>query len=186
MLDRVRQIQIEQTIIEILEDYDLAVYPLSVGNLAGTLGIELVGYSSLSREACNLAETASQDAFSISSPDYSRTQIVFEDRGTYFFRSRFSGAHEIGHIVLEHPRGGGLYELEADYFAGYLLAPHPLVSVLADRANITDKFGISQQCASFAIDQTNARLSERHPWRKHEEWLLEHATWRGGGLVGRA
>lgn len=42
MLPRSRRTQIEVAIVEILEDYGLTEYPMSVGKLATALGIDLV------------------------------------------------------------------------------------------------------------------------------------------------
>lgn len=177
------------TLVEVLQDYELAIYPMSISRVANALDIELVPHSSLTAHIRELAIAASEDGFSLSSPDYTRTQIVFDDRGSYHYRARFSGGHELGHIVLEHPESGGDYEDEADYFGGYLLVPHPLVIALGSCAtitNIADLFGVSRPCTSFAVDQARARQREGEPWRPHEQWLLDNAVWKGGGLLGRA
>lgn len=113
------------------------------------------------------------------------TRIVVADmNGTYYCRSRFSGGHEVGHIVLEHNENTPDREREADYFSGYLLSPHPLV--LRHRfEDVADTFGVSGPCAHFAWDQAQTRKREGGPWRPHEQWLLDNVVWKGGGLVGR-
>lgn len=189
MLPRSRRTQIEVAIVEILEDYGVTEYPMSIGRLAAALGIDLVPHSSLDSQTRPLAVSASEDAFSLCSPDYTMARIVFDDRGSYHYRSRFSGGHEIGHIILEHLEGGGVNEEEADYFSGYLLIPHPLVIAMgsdATVASIAERFGISRPCASVALDQAHARRNEGGLWRTHERWLIDNATWKGGGLLARA
>lgn len=189
MLTRERKTEIETILIEVLQDFGLAIYPMSINRIADALDIELIPHSSLTPRIRELAISASEDGFSLSSPDYAFAQIVFDDRGSYYYRARFSGGHEIGHIVLEHPENGGGYEEEADYFGGYLLVPHPLVIMMGNNATITrvaDLFGVSRPCASFAIDQAHARHREGGPWRPHEQWLVDNVVWKGGGLLGRA
>lgn len=188
MLERKREIEIETILVEVLQDYGLADYPMSVGRMASALGVDLIPHSRLTSPIRELAIAASEDAFSLSSTDYSLARIVFDDRGSYHFRARFSGAHELGHIVLEHPDDGDPYEGEANYFGGYLLVPHPLVIKMGrdvTDTQVAEAFGVSRPCASFAIDQARARMREGGPWRKHEQWLLDNAVWEGGGLLGR-
>lgn len=68
------------------------------------------------------------DAFGIHNADFTIAKIVVNDMtGSYYNRSRFPGAHEVGHIHLEHTEDTPNRETEADYYAGYLLAPHPLI-----------------------------------------------------------
>ena len=189
MVARVRQIEIEMAAVELLEEYDLGAYPVSLGTVMDTLLIERVPYSSLSESEKRLAMLASQDkAFNVTSQDYMRAQVVFDDmRGSYFNRSRFSGGHEIGHIWLEHEEDTPNREAEADYFSGYFLAPHPHIINMRNPSvfEVSERFGISGDCAAFAIDQANARRREGGPWRPHEEWLLKNVQWKGGGLLGR-
>lgn len=117
-----------------------------------------------------------------------RAQVVVDDTvGAHFYRSRFSGGHETGHIWLEHEEDAPGRESEADYFAGYLLAPHPLIISMGNQnsAEVSERFGISRDCATLAIRQANIRKREGGPWRPYEKWLLENAQWRGGGLLGK-
>lgn len=186
MVSRARQVEIEVEIVEMLKDYGLASYPMSIGKVAEALGIALVPYSSLRKEKRELALAASGDAFGIHNADFTVAKIAFNDmEGSYFNRSRFSGGHEVGHIHLEHTEDTPNREAEADYYAGYLLAPHPLVLTMPREASVADKFGISQMCADFAYDQAQNRRREGDPWKPHEKWLIENATWKGGGLIGR-
>ena len=188
MLTRRRKTEIEAILVEILQDYGLTCFPMSVGRVASALDVGLIPHSTLSPHIRELAISASEDAFSLSSPDYMLTQIVFDDRGSYHYRARFSGGHELGHIVLEHPRSGTPYEEEADYFGGYLLVPHPLlikIGTSTSASRVAEMFGVSRPCASFAIDQARTREREGELWRPHEKWLIDNAVWKGGGLLGR-
>lgn len=182
---RARQIEIEIEAVTLLQDLGINRYPMSIQNLAEGLGIELVKYSSLSKEERALAKAASDDAFHVRTANFYETRIVLDDRGAYYFRSRFSGAHEIGHIWLEHQEGTADREAEADYFAGYILVPHPLVLSIPEGESISDLFGVSGLCANYAKDQAQSRRREGASVRPHERWLLDNVAWEGGGLVGR-
>ncbi len=168
-----------------LEDYDLASYPISIQRVTTALGIELVPYSSLNDES-DLAISASDDAFNITNRDFTLAKLAFNDtRGSFFARARFSGGHEIGHIHLEHRENTPDREDEANYYSGYLLAPHPLVLATPKGCSVADRFGVSQACADIARHQAELRQREGGPWRPFEKWLLKNARWRGGGLLGK-
>lgn len=191
MITRARQIEIEKAIVELLEEYDLGTYPISIGKVSEALQVNLIPYSGLSNREKTLADLASRDkSFNITSFDYMYAQVVFDDiPGSYFCRSRFSGGHEIAHIWLEHEENTPNREDEANYFSGYLLAPHPLIittKTLNNTSEISKCFAVSRDCASFAIDQANARKCEGGFWKPHEKWLIENIKWKGGDLFGRA
>lgn len=185
-LTREKQVEIEVVIKEIVDDYNLVQYPQSIQMTAMALGIELKAYSSFDEQHRILARAASDDAFSVTTPDMMTATIAFEDGvGSMYERLRFSGAHELGHIILGHTEDDPNREPEADYFSGYFLAPHPLVLCMSRGVSISERFGISSSCASCAIDQANDRRLEGGPWLPHEQWLLENVVWKGGGLIGR-
>lgn len=186
MLQRARRIEIEIEAVGLLQDLGINRYPVSIRDLARGLGVPLVTYSSLPEGVRSLAQSASGDAFHVRTANFDETRIVVDDRiGAYFYRSRFSGAHEIGHIWLEHQEGTPNREAEADYFAGYILVPHPLILSLPIGESISERFGVSSQCAEFARNQARNRAHEGTALKRHEEWLLSNVVWEGGGLVGR-
>lgn len=189
-LERGRQIEIEAAVVELLEDYGLVCYPISIRDVLDALGVELIALSSLGSEEKELVRAASKDdVLNVTSRDYTRAQVVCDDsKGAYFTRARFSGGHEVGHIWLEHEEDTPGREKEADYFSGYLLAPHPLIMALPKNltsAEVGEIFGISEQSARFAMDQANERYKEGLPLRPHEKWILKNVQWKGGGLLGR-
>lgn len=187
MLERQHQKEIERAVIEMLQDYDLAKYPISVGAAAEALDVKVVPYSSLDSHIRNVAFAVSSDAFTIADAEYNSATLAVNDvSGSNYNRARFSGAHELAHIFLGHSEESPFKEEEADYFVGYLLAPHPLILTLPKDAAVAERFGVSGQCASFAIDQANNRRKESSFWEPHEQWLVNNAVWRGGGLIGRA
>ena len=189
MITHTRRLEIEYAVVELLEEYDLTTYPISIKAVLESLQIDLVPYSSLNEREKHLTDLASQDkAFNITSRDYMRAQVICDNiRDSYFKRSRFSGGHETGHIWLGHEEYTPNREDEANYFAGYLLVPHPLILAMNNPSpfSICEHFGVSEDCALIAIAQANNRKSEGTPWRSHEKWLLNHVEWKGGGSLGR-
>lgn len=156
MYARERQIEIEQTFVEFIDDYGIREYPINIQRVADAAGIELIPYSKLDAGTLALARSLSRDAFNLSSLDYSMCKIAYNDDPVYRRRSRFSCAHEIGHILLEHGPNDYAREYEADYLGGYMLIPHPLLLVYNSRRGVSAKFDTSDDCASFAVDQALA------------------------------
>lgn len=186
MYARERQIEIERVFVEFIEDFGITEYPISIRKVAAAAGIGLVPYSELDAETLGLARSLSRDAFNLSTFDYSLCKIAYNDSPIYRRRSRFSCAHEIGHILLEHGPNDYAREREADYLAGYMLIPHPLLLEYNSRRGVASIFDTSNDCASFAIDQALARRAEGAPWRRHERWLIDNVVWRGGGCLAIA
>lgn len=186
MYARERQIEIEQVFVEFIEDYGITEYPISIQRVAAAADIGLVPYSELDTKTLALARSLSRDAFNLSTFDYGMCKIAYNDNPVYRKRSRFSCAHEIGHILLEHGPNDYAREREADYLAGYMLIPHPLLLEYNSRHGVASRFNTSDDCASFAIDQALARKAEGAPWRQHERWLIDNITWRGGGCLAIA
>ena len=65
--------------MELLEDYGLKSYPMSVGRVAEALGIEVIQYSRLPKQAQESALTVSDDAFTVSTSDYATARMAVND-----------------------------------------------------------------------------------------------------------
>lgn len=83
-------------------------------------------------------------------------------------RQRFTQAHELGHVVLDHVNehnrmmrdeqftaGGEVYEIEANHFAAELLMPSKYMEILVreipDIQELADKFGVSTTALQFRL-----------------------------------
>lgn len=66
----------------------------------------------------------------------------------------FSLAHELGHIVLEHPCKADYYETEANCFASYILAPRMAIHYCRCKNawDVEHHFGISGDAADCAFN----------------------------------
>ncbi len=69
--------------------------------------------------------------------------------------------HEVGHIDLGHKCESDLARKMADYYAGYALAPSPLIEKYASKnsLNISSTFWVSLECADVcALRYQNWKL----------------------------
>ena len=63
--------------------------------------------------------------------------------------------HEIGHYVLGHKEPSALAEKMADYFAGYALAPTPIIATkhCYSVTDIENAFRVSKMCAEVCYSR---------------------------------
>ncbi|MGI6033639.1 MAG: hypothetical protein ACOX69_09505, partial [Coriobacteriales bacterium] len=98
-LSRKRQIEIEQEVVGLLQDFGIKEFPISITRIASALDIQLVPYSTLSENEMKLAFAASDDAFHVRTSDFTNVRIVFDDtKGAYYYRARFSGGCSYGFV----------------------------------------------------------------------------------------
>lgn len=87
-------------------------------------------------------------------------------------RARWSLAHELAHILLQHPRRAlarsrgiestDLFEREANLFAATLLAPYERAKHCSNPEEIRDVFGISLPAAKFRFDELKLEKRRRN------------------------
>lgn len=154
--------EIREEVSHFIEDFGISEYPFSMWVFFRRIGIRLIPYSILEADLRSQVEHAWPDAITLLPRDFNvvRTVIFYNDSQTRE-RVRFTLAHELGHIVLEHPFDeSAIYEHEADFFANYLLAPAPLVIRDSRKSidTIMADFGISRGCARSVYDRTCNRV----------------------------
>ena len=166
---------IENDVYELIEDFGLTEYPLSMEQVCSKLQIGLKPYSSLSDDAKAIAMEFSEDIFHVGG-DYARMNgftFLYNDAKSAF-RTQYNIAHEIAHIALDIVGETPYEEKEAEYFAGYLLAPDPLVHAHCpdlEIEGIQRKFGISREAAKVAKSHVETRRRCGKRW-KHYEWAI--------------
>lgn len=166
---------IENSVYELIEDFGLTKYPLSMEKVCSKLRIALKPYSSLSDDARAIAQKLSEDIFHVGG-DYARMSgftFLYNDAKSTF-RTQYNIAHEIAHVALGVIGKTPYEEKKAEYFAGYFLAPDPLVHVHCPDLEIADiqhKFGISCDAARVAKSHVETRRRCGKPW-KHYEWAI--------------
>jgi hypothetical protein len=142
-------------------------FPINILNLIEQFpNIELLTYQEFDNDEMNsgfLAHTISSDAFTMQ-VGVNQYIIVYNDDTSENIpqRIRFSLAHELGHIHLDHFEFGEALlarEKEADLFANKLLSPSYLVPNEWEPNFIADVFDISSSSAKITCDVKN-----RFPW----------------------
>lgn len=105
-------------------------------------------------------------------------------------RWKFSMAHELGHIVMQHHGHSMAEEAEADFFAAHLLLPRPIIAELISRCvplfevNLYNLSNVSKAClwtmqkseAAYVKPEYNAILRKRFK-RYIDERLKDHSFW---------
>jgi len=101
-------------------------------------------------------------------------------------RMRFTLAHELGHILLNHKMETSWEEQEADYFAAQLLAPRPVFNVLAVHGFDTSSpeliaitFNLSQAAAAIAA-RTPIHQPDNQLYRDVADQFAEFAAYATG------
>jgi Zn-dependent peptidase ImmA (M78 family) len=184
--------EVRSAAADVIEDWGISIYPFSIWELLRKIGIRVYRYSELQKESQETLKAYYPDGITMRFSDYDprRIKIYLNDIEKSPERIRFTLAHELAHIVLEHPgTGEEIYEHEADLFANYLLAPEPLISKYSaelDPAIVRDDFAVSYSCAQVACD----RAKNRHKFgpAKRTEYELRilnscHMVKGGGRLA---
>ena len=157
-LNNVKYEHLKQEVADIIETYGINVYPFNVGKLAHKIGIQTISYKRLNPSIEDICFSISKDGFTI----WVHNQpYIFFNSEICCERLRFSLAHEIAHIWLEHTKNSEENEAEANFFTAYLLAPIPLIKKykLSSPADISRVFNISSVASQHACDRAKKRLS---------------------------
>lgn len=158
MIASKRRDEIKEAIINLLEECEIRKLPIDLQKILRVKGWFACSF----REASQIGlKPASQDGFTISRcREQGREYIIFYNHLMPRSRLRWTIAHEIGHIVLEHATmkpNLEVFENEAHYFAKALLAP---VAVLGKLKTDTAE-SIAQIC-DISASAAEIRLRDYH------------------------
>jgi Zn-dependent peptidase ImmA (M78 family) len=175
--------KINQCAAEFLEDFGFTDFPIDPFAIFSALSVKLIPYSDLTPEVRSLALSASGDAFHIagSYTNLSSLVVAYNDN-IEPHRIRFSLCHELGHIILEHDTEHSEWdETEADWCAGYLLAPDPVAisHKLYTPESIMKAFDVGYQCAQVVASHVSNRSKCGKSWEEYEERLISTCTVKG-------
>ena len=123
-------------------------------------------------------------------------EVLYDD-GANPFRRRFTLAHELGHIILNHSMEEKYEEDEADYFAAELLAPSPVLQMLWEQ-NIPKQIDTISIVFSLSRSASYLQLGGHHHQYNQERYcaiqnqflpcvrkLVEERDWLLGELACR-
>lgn len=157
---------IQQKILEIFSAYNIYSFPVNCFSLLENTGYRVFSYLGLemkNRELYELCASYSDDACRSSS-----AKIVAYNQDMPAGRINFSLAHELGHIVLEHPCSNDYYEQEANYFASNLLAPRMAIhySRCKNANDVAKKFNLSDEASQYAFED----------YRRWHRYIVTHGN----------
>lgn len=178
--------RIKRVIGEIFEENSdfLKEIPIDIFGLANKMGFAIKRASHMilnHREVIQTYLEINEDkdvyGFTVYDKKNSRFVIYIDDVYAGINKQRFSVAHEIGHIVLGHGKGDPEEEeIEANYFAGYLLCPDCLClddevhgKVNENPLLLSELFGISLDTALINVNHIANRKNAKPVENNYEE-----------------
>lgn len=158
-----RYVEIEDSVLKMYRRADARTMPLDVFEIALSLDCSPIPYRALGPQLYPALSKCSEDGFTAWHLG-NKWAIYYNDRKPVF-RRRFTIAHELGHVMLEHKEHSALAEQEANHFAAAALCPLPLLALYGIRSvpEIARIFKISDDCAE-------KRLRDLNRWESLEEW----------------
>ena len=146
--------EITEIIEDLYEDIGYSSVPVDVFEVCRLLKIRIKTYSALQRTKRFNANKLSEDGYNYY--DKKRKEyVVYYNDYLSMNRIRFTIAHEIGHIMLEHDEHNILNETEANFFAKTMIAPLCVIGFrnLQNEYDVSSEFQISQECAGYVYSQ---------------------------------
>lgn len=142
--------EIERRVVKLYEEQHINKFPIDPFEIVKKRGYMLIPFSKFKKGTRPECADENNDAFSFYHPDLKTSVIVYNDDKP-LRRIRFTLMHEVGHIDLGHKCESDLARKMADYYAGYALAPFPLIGKFAseESADIAATFGVSYDCAEI-------------------------------------
>lgn len=161
--------RIERKVVALYVEQGICSIPIDPFAIIKKRGYILVEYNKINHPT----KKDGDDAFSWYDPQR-KTYVIAYNPNRYIDRVRFTLMHEIGHIDMGHKCESELAKKIADYFAGYALAPSPLIHKFAsaDVATIGAVFQVSPQCAQARSDRYVKWLEYGKPTYKDYERVL--------------
>lgn len=143
--------KIERKVVDLYIEQSITEIPINPFEIIKNRGYVLVPFSKLQNTLLSGKDSDKHDALSFFSPELQRYVIAYNDEKP-LPRLRFTLMHEIAHIDLEHRCESDLARRMADYYAGYALAPSPLIGLFTSgsKTEIQSKFSVSKECAEVS------------------------------------
>ncbi len=163
---------VNEKILELFTHLNIKSFPLDCEYIVKALGYHLYKYSELSEEKRLSCFMVSDESLKLHNNIYYNDNLAKS-------RIRFSIAHEIGHIILDH----GDYlnpnkEIEANYFASNLLAPRMAIhyAKCKNQNDVVKIFYLSQEAAQYAFNDYKRwyRHTIYHKMSKNDQAMYDH------------
>lgn len=153
--------EIEKKVVELYIKQKVCSFPIDPFEIIRVKGYRLIPFSKFNNGNRPECVSDDNDAFSFFAPNLETYIIVYNDNKP-LPRIRFTLMHELGHIELGHKGESNLARRMADYYAGYALAPSPLIDIYASEEipDIVSVFWVSNECADICS-------SRYQKWRQY-------------------
>ena len=177
LLKNNRYEEIKRVVADVIQDANISEYPFNVFLIAKKLDIIIIEYQSFSKEIQQKFLKQSEDGFSYyyhNKDGYNLPRIIYNKNNSEK-RIKFTIMHEIGHLLLNHCDKDGTDELEANFFAKYILAPPIIINHLNlhDSVSISKIFDISTIMATYQLDYYNKWLKfKNNPLKDYDKRIL--------------
>ncbi len=184
-LEHKRYEEIKADIIDLFEECDVHHYPLNVFDIAKKLHYNVIPYSALpelKRAQCRLLSQDGCSELDINPDTHMYEYNIYYNDSLSIVQSRiyFTILHEIGHIRLGHldddiDKADIIKESEANFYAGYIIAPPPLVGRFSCNSprDLCRRFKTSDEVAGYAYDRYLKWLTCGRYYKDYEIHLLE-------------
>lgn len=142
--------EIERKVANLYIEQDIRSLPIDPFPIIKKRGYILIPFSKFKQGGRLDCLDENDDAFSFYMLELRNYVIVYNDNRS-LLRIRFTLMHELGHIDLGHKCESDLAKKMADYYAGYALAPSPLIGKYACKTvqDISSEFWVSPDCADI-------------------------------------
>lgn len=147
-----------------IQENRLFDYPINLKKICKSYGWKIKYYTNQQKDLLKI----SKDAFVVTKDNENYT--IFLNKDAIETRQRFSLAHEIGHILLEHHKQKGvnlvaqsktqtIVEKQADMFARLILCPSQITNHLPKNSQtIATLLNVSNQMAQTTLKYINQDL----------------------------
>lgn len=154
--------EIKSIVADIYYEYGIINLPVDPLQLAKKMQIAVNEYDEFSLDEQDKMRIASEDGFSYMLTGEPRFHINY-NFDTFVERTRFTLAHEIGHIVLGHKEPSRKAEAEADAFAQLLLVPEAVLIYLniQELYQVCSIFSVSKKCAQTCLSLLRVRKARK-------------------------
>lgn len=168
--------EIKTEVVELYKELHLTSFPVNAMDVCKKLGIILKSYNKLDDKTYITVIRASEDGLVAKIEDH---YVIYYNPSKSTERIRFTVFHEIGHIILRHLIHDEENEAEANFFAGYFIAPAPLIHYfkLNCEQEIMDKFWTTYSVAGHALSRyTKWYICTGGDYNSYELELIKLAT----------